>query len=435
MPESLASFQQAASHSPDDINRWIDLCEQAEKAGDYAEVLRAGDEIVRIAPGRPQAHFIRGLALHRLDRIEEAIEAYRRVLALDPNYLDACINLGECCQFLNRIDDAEIAYRRTIEISGQASAGGDYDAHYWNLALIELLKGDLRAGFEHYPARFKALAHKKRPAFPQPLWRGEDLRGKAILITVDQGHGDTLMMARYLPLLRARGARVLLQAQAPLVTFFKQWDGADQILNASHDALPFFDYHAWEFDLPRLFGTTLAAVPAPIPYLPLLPPDEKTRLPDNGKPKIGVCWAGNPGHRNDQRRSIPLADFKFLFAATGVEFFSLNRDPRAGDAELLAALPVTDLAPRLEDFAATAAFINQLDLVITCDTAIAHLAGGMGKPIWILLPFAPSWHWMLEREDSPWYPTARLFRQKTRGDWDEVMGRVAAALAERGKSV
>ena len=136
--------------------------------------------------------------------------------------------------------------------------------------------------------------------------------------------------------------------------------------------------------------------------------------------KIGVCWAGNPAHGNDKRRSIPLTDFVFLFTVEGVEFFSLNRDQRVGDAELLVQLPVTDLAPRLNNFTATARFINQFDLIITCDTSIAHLAGGMGKPVWILLPFAPSWHWMLGREDSPWYPTLRLFRQKTHGDWGEI---------------
>jgi tetratricopeptide (TPR) repeat protein len=414
-----------------DLNHWLDLCEAAEKRRNYAEVLRAGDEIARLAPDKPQSHHIRGLALHRLDRIEEAIEAYRRVLALDPDYLDALMNLGECCQFLNRIDEAETTYRRAIEVSGQTTSGDDFGLHYWNLALVELLKGDLRSGFLHYPARFKAIARKQRPDFPQPLWRGEDLRGKSILVTVDQGHGDTLMMARYLPLLRERGGRAILQAQTALVPYLKNWDGADQVIEAGRGPLPAFDVHAWEFDLPRLFGTTLETVPAKIPYLPVLPPDEATCLPDNGKKKIGVCWAGNPSHPNDKRRSIPLADFMPLFAVEGAEFFSLNRDMRKGDAELLAQTPAIDLAPRLADFAATARFINQLDLVITCDTALAHLAGGMGKPVWILLPFAPSWHWMLAREDSPWYPSARLFRQKTRGDWGEPVKLVAALTQQK----
>lgn len=404
----------------DNLNHWLDACEDAEKRRDYAEVLHAGDEIVRLAPDKPQSHHIRGLALHRLDRIEEAIEAYKRVLALEPKYLDALINLGECCQFLNRIDEAEAAYRRAIEVSGQTTSGDDFGAHYWNLALVELLKGDLKNGFLHYPARFKALTHKQRLDFPQPLWRGEDLQGKSILVTVDQGHGDTLMLARYLLLLRERGARVILQAQPALVPYLKNWDGADQVIEVGRDPLPAFDFHIWEFDLPRLFGTTLETVPAKIPYLPILPPDDATRLPDNGKRKVGVCWAGSPNHPNDKRRSIPLADFKSLFAAADVQFFSLNRDMRNGDAELLAKTPVIDLTPRLNNFTATTRFINQLDLVITCDTALAHLAGGVGKPVWILLPFASSWHWMLERVDSPWYPTVCLFRQKKRGDWGSL---------------
>ena len=428
--QNLSVLRQSAEQSPDDINRWLDLCAEAEKLGDYTQVLNAGEQIIRLAPDKPQSHYIRGMALHRLDRIEEAANAYKRVLALDDNYLDGWVNFGECMRLLNRIPEAEEACHRAIAVSGQGPDQSDYGSHYLNLALIELLKGDLASGFKHYPARFKAITHKKRAGYTQPFWRGEDLRGKAILVVVDQGHGDTLMMARYLPLLKERGARVIMQVQPGLVSLLNDWNGVDQVLDASRDTPAAFDYHVWEFDLPRIFETTLKTVPAKIPYLPIVSPDRATYLPDDGEPRIGVAWAGNPDHRDDHRRSIPLANFKSLFDVSGFQFFNLNRDMRPGDAELIAQLPVTDLAPRLSDFAATARFIYQFDLIITCDTAIAHLAGGMGKPVWILLPFAPSWHWMMEREDSPWYPTARLFRQKIRGDWDEVMKRVAGALTD-----
>ncbi len=433
MVESLAALRHAALLAPHNINRWVDLCEAAEKLKDYAEVLRTGDKLVQLAPGQPQPHFVRGLALHRLDRIEEAIDAYRQVLAINPHYADALINLGECCQFLNRLDEAEQTYRKAIEAEGCAvgdigTPEENYNRNHWNLALVELLKGDLANGFAHYRARFKAIGGKKRPDFRQVLWRGEDLRGKTILITADQGHGDTLMMLRYLPLLRERGARVLLQAQPASVPLLKGWDGADQILQWGCGALPAFDYHASEFDLPHYFGTTLASIPVKIPYLPVLSPDGKTKLPD-GKFKVGVVWGGNPDHRNDARRSVPLAEFAKIFTVKNAQFFSLNRDMRPDDAGLLANLPVTSLAPCLNDFADSARFIAQLDLVICCDTAIAHLAGAMGKPVWVLLPFAPSWHWMLEREDSLWYPTMRLFRQKKRGDWMGVVERVISELS------
>jgi len=435
MAESIAALKQAAAAAPDSIDRWIDLCEAAEKLRDYTEVLHAGDRIARLAPDRPQPHFIRGLALHRLERIEEAIAAYRRTLELHPQYADAWINLGECLQFFNRVDEAQEAYRKAIESHGCAvgdehTSEEEYDSQHWNLALTELLKGDYANGFAHYRARFKAIGGKQRPDFAQPLWRGEDVQGKTILVTADQGHGDTLMMARYLPVLRARGARVLLQTQPALVPLLREWDGADQILQWGRDALPDFDYHASEFDLPHYFGTTIKTVPAKMPYLPLPAPDDMTRLPDEGKLKVGVVWAGNPDHRNDKRRSIPLEAFSHLFVVDGLQFFNLNRDMRPGDEERLTDLPVTDLVPQLEDFAATARIISQLDLVIACDTAIVHLAGGMGKPVWALLPFAPSWHWMFKREDSPWYQSLRLFRQSVRGDWPELIARVRTALRE-----
>ncbi len=434
LKRELAAFQQAAAQKPDDINVWVDLCAAAEKLKDYAEVLRAGEALERLAPNQPQAHFVRGMGLHRLDRLEEAIESYRCTLALNENYVDAWLNLGDCCLALNRLAEAEKAYRRSIETSGQkvseTQADIDYGGNYWNLALVELLKGDLKSGFAHYSAGFKAIAEKKRPDFPQPLWRGEDLRGKTLLVTVEQGYGDTLMMARYLPLLRDKGVRTLFQVQPALMAYLKDWPGADQVLQWKKDALPSFDYHASEFDLPRYCGTTLATIPAEIPYLPLLPPDERTQLPPTPKPRVGVVWGGNPKHANDRRRSVPLEIFEQLFRIEGVEWFSMNRDLRPGDEERVAKLPVTNLVPQLKNFADMARFIGQFDLVISCDTASAHLAGGMGKPVWVLLPFVPDWRWMLEREDSPWYPTARLFRQKRRYDWNDVVARTGAALKE-----
>ncbi|MDE2029739.1 MAG: glycosyltransferase family protein [Alphaproteobacteria bacterium] len=404
---------------PASIDAWIDLCAAAEKRGDYAEVLRAGDALARLAGQSPQPHFIRGLALQRLGRMDESIDAYRAATARDPNSIDAWTNLGFACQELNRINEAEDAYRRAAECG----------APPWNLAVIELLKGDLQNGFAHYEARFSANG-KQRPDFPQPLWRGEDLKGKTILITVDQGHGDTLMMARFFPVLRERGARIVLQAQPALAPYLENWDGVDAVLSPG-DPLPAFDYHANEFDLPRYLGTTLETLPAQIPYLPVPEPDKATRLPDTGNMKVALTWAGNPNHVNDAQRSLTLADLNPLFDVQGVDFYALTRDKKPGDEELLHKLSITDLAPKLGDFLTTARYLAQCDLVISCDTATAHLAGGMGKPLWVMLPFAPAWCWLTERKDSPWYPTARLFRQQTRGDWRGVAAHVAEALREK----
>lgn len=432
----LAAIKQRAAEAPDNLEAWLAVCAVAERFGDYAEILRAGDNIVRLAPQKPESWFIRGLALGRLGRIEEAAESYKKTLALDPDYVDGWINLGDSYQALNKIDEAERACRKAIAASGQEianeegceTAEEEIGSHYWNLAIIELLKGDLPRGFSHYRARFKAIAGRKRPDFPQPLWRGEDPRGKTILVIVDQGYGDTLLSSRFLPLLKARGARVILLAQPALVSLFKGWAGADQILEWGKDSLSPFDYHASEFDLPRLLGATVENVGKTVPYLPLLPPDEITKLEGDGRKKIGIVWSGNPNNLLDVRRSVPLAELVPMLEMKEAQFFSLNRDITRADADLLTRLGVVNLAPLLADFSVSARLIGQLDLVISCDTAVPHLAGGMGKAVWVMLPFASPWCWMLEREDSPWYPTARLFRQKKIGDWRDVARRVQKEL-------
>ena len=189
-----------------------------------------------------------------------------------------------------------------------------------------------------------------------------------------------------------------------------------------------FDFQASIFDLPYRFGTVVESIPANVPYLPLPDANEVTKIPDMGRLRVGVVWAGGKTHGTDRRRSVPLELFADLFRETGAQFFNLTRDLTPGDSEILARHSVIDLAPKLDDFLVTARFVNQLDLVIACDTAVAHLAGGMGKRVWMLLPFAPDWRWMTEREDSPWYPAMRLFRQRRKGDWDEVIARVRGEL-------
>ncbi|HXE42241.1 MAG TPA: hypothetical protein VN516_04370, partial [Candidatus Baltobacteraceae bacterium] len=282
--------------------------------------------------------------------------------------------------------------------------------------------------FARYRARFKDLGDLKRPNFAQPLWRGEDLTGKTILVCDEQGYGDTLMFCRYLPLLKARGAKVIFSVHPVLEPLFTGWSGADTVI-VHGQPVPAFDFHAATFDLPHRFGTTLETIPAKVPYLPLPELDAATRLDPTSKKKIAVVWGGSPLHKNDENRSIPLSVFAEVFEEDA-QFYSLNRDMKPGDAELLPRLPVINLALRLKNFADAAQFIRQCDLVITCDTATAHLAGGLGGKVWVLLPFAPDWRWLLNRDDSPWYPSMRLFRQARAGDWAEVISRVKKALRD-----
>jgi hypothetical protein len=342
--------------------------------------------------------------------------------------------LGQTYQSLNRLEEAETTFRQAIEVDGQTIVGeelrevdeSEYGKRHWHLAIIELLRGQYKQGFARYRARAAAIAKLKRLSFPFPLWKGEDVTGKTILVCDEQGYGDTLMLMRFLPLLRARGARVVLSVHPVLVPLLRGWVGADVVI-AHEEKVPGCDTFCSSFDLPHRLNTTLENLPCEVPYLPVLTPDERTSLPKDGF-KIGVVWGGSPLHLADAKRSVPLAIFAGLFSVEGVKFYSFNRDLKAGDAELLPHYDIENLTPRLTDFAAAARLIGQMDLVITCDTATAHLAGGLGKKTWILLPFAPDWRWLTGRDDSPWYPTVRLFRQLKPNDWTSVVATVKTAL-------
>ncbi len=388
----------------------------------------------------PKAWFGLGVALSRLDRHEEALLAYQNALKLNPRWPEVWDNLAQTYQFLNRLDEAEKAYRATVEAAGQTIKDDgtrridekEYGNRHWHLALLELLKGDLKNGFARYRARFEDVGGLARPAYPVPVWQGQDLNGKTILVMDEQGLGDCLMLLRYFPLLKQRGPHVWLLAHPALVPLLEGWDVVDRLIPRGQEVRD-FDFFASIFDLPYAFETTLETIPSDVPYLPMPQSDASTKLDLHiGKKHVAVVWGGAPKHKQDLKRSIPLSVLASLFDNADVQFFSLNRDKREGDDELLATLPVVDLAPRLNNFREAAQYMAQMDLIITCDTATAHLAGALGKPVWTLLPFAPDWRWLIERDDTPWYPTMRLFRQIRRGDWDEVIARVRQELYKEG---
>ena len=435
--EAITEIKKAITLEPRYGDGWLTLCNIAEQVKDYPLALKAGEHNIELLPDNHRAWFGYGVALNRLDRNEEAVIAYKRALELKPERVDIWDNLSQTYQSLNQLDKAEATFRKTIEVAGQTLLNEEgrlvseeeYGNRHWHLALVELLRGKYKPGFARYRSRFKNIASMERPKFLNPLWKGEDLKNKTILICDEQGFGDTLMLCRYLPLLKSRGARIIFSVHLVLEPLFKSWPVVDQII-VHGEKIPGYDYYASVFDLPHLLGTEVHTIPADIPYLPLFAADDETQLPKKRIPQIGVVWGGSPIHLNDMRRSIPLKLFAELFAVEGLEFFSLNRDKKPGDDELLPYYPVTDLAPRLKSFADGARLIGQLDLVITVDTATAHLAGGMGKPVWTLLPFAPDWRWMTDREDTPWYPTMKLFRQQKISDWEGVIARVKKALSQ-----
>lgn len=436
--EAVREISLALQLKPDFGQGWFMLCEFAD-AIDQQELNRfAGERATQLMPGDARAWLRYGLALSKLDRNEEAIEAFKHSVEINPRLLKGWVNLCVASKAVGRYADAEYAIRKAfasenLKIVDETEVEADensYNYLHWHLALLELLTGRYREGFAHFRARFKGGTDWKRLVNPKPLWRGEDLRDKTILVTAEQGLGDVLMVSRYLHWLKADGARVLFQPQPALVKLFQNWPGADEIIPYGSVVQSDYDYHAAIFDLPYRFRTTLETVPASVPYLPTPDAGVDTILPDAGGPKVGVIWAGQPGNVRDKKRSIPLQIFAEIFSNKDCQFYSLTRDKRAGEAELLRQYPVTDLAPVLQDFADTAQFMNQMDLIITCDTALAHLAGGMGKKVWTLLPLIVDWRWMLEREESVWYPTMRLFRQSRKDDWADVIDRVKAALNE-----
>jgi tetratricopeptide (TPR) repeat protein len=373
------------------------------------------------------AHNNLGAALARLDRFDEAEVLHRRAIALKPDFADAHYNLGVALQDQGKFEDALASYASAVELKPDL-----VDAH-WNRAYLLLTLGRYAEGWREHEWRWRRKEQPPR-SYPQPLWRGEPLDGRTILLHAEQGMGDALQFMRYVPLVAGRGGRVVLQVPAPLLRLAKASLGDHAEILADGDVLPAFDLHSPLLSLPLAFGTTLETIPADVPYVTVDPAAAarwRERLGDGKGLKVGLVWAGNPQHKNDRNRSIALDRLKPLFGAAGVRWFSLQVGERKADLTRLPAGTITDLSDGLSDFAETAAAISGLDLVIAVDTAAVHLAGALAKPVWVLLPFVPDWRWLVGREDSPYYPTARLFRAPARGDWDSVALRVRRALDER----
>ena len=374
-----------------------------------------------------------GAALHWLRRDEEALPWFDKALALRPGSIPALLNKASALTQIRRIDEAIDVYRQV-----QAIDPDNADAA-WNLALLALLKGDFEAGWAGREVRWRAHMRPARyPHFAQAMWRGEGgIEGKTILIYADEGLGDSIQFARYAPLLAARGARVILAVQEPLQGLLTGMPGVSLCVSRD-EALPAFDLHCPMCNLPLAFATRLDTIPSAISYLPAPAPARvqswEQRLLDRLGPvrklRVGLTWSGNPGQLNDHNRSLPLRSLLRL-CDLDAGFVSLQKDPRADDKALIDPAGIIDLSADLTDFEETAALVSCLDLVISVCTSTAHLAGALGRPTWTLLSYSPDFRWLLDRDDSPWYPTMRLFRQDQSRDWDELVDRVSAELALR----
>ena len=420
---ALEAYEHAGLLAPGDIaahsNQGLALKDLGRPEAALIRFRRA----LAINPGAAEVHFNLGNTLRETGALEDAVESLTRAVALDAAHNRARANLGVTLRDLGRIEEAVAVLDAAI------ARDADYADAHWNRALALLLAGDFERGWPAYEWRWRATAMAPRD-FTQPLWNGAPPGWRTVLLHAEQGLGDCLQFIRYAPLVAAMGAKVVVECPAPLAGLLESCAGVSQVVPRGAK-LPPFDLHAPLMSLPDLLATRADNIPADCPYLsaPESAGDALAGAFEQhaGKCKIGIVWAGNPAHENDRNRSCAAASFTALAECPNVALFSLQKD---ASPEALGALPqAADLAPLLDDFAATAYAVSRLDLIVTADTALAHLAGALGRPVWLVLPHAPEWRWQLGREDSPWYPTMRLFRQARPGDWDALFWRLTQDLA------
>jgi tetratricopeptide (TPR) repeat protein len=380
-----------------------------------------------LAPEKAEYHSNLGNVLQAQGRLDEAIQCHQRALELEPGFAKGYNNLAVVFAIQGRINEAMALYEHALTLDP------DYVQAQLNRSMLQLLQGDFASGWRNYESRWQAL---KQRSLTQPRWQGEPLAGKCILLHAEQGLGDTLQFLRYLPQVQAAGGSVVLEVPARLLRLAAQLPGVAELVT-SGDPLPPFDCHCPLMSLPLVFGTTLESIPADVPYLSVpaeaMQSAAALRWPAKGL-RVGLVWSGNPDYGKNLFRSMALRQLEPLLDLEGIHFFSLQMGAAAAQ---LAQTPaeITDLAPVTSDMADTAAQIAHLDLVITVDTSVAHMAGALAKPVWLLLPLAPNWRWLQERADSPWYPQMRLFRQPRLGDWPSVVEAVRKALVERSAQV
>jgi tetratricopeptide (TPR) repeat protein len=425
--EAVSAFDAVLGKEPRHLQARINRGNARAALGETEQALADYDAALAVASGHPLALFNRGNALRAMGREADAIVAYDGALAGAPNHLGAWTNRGLAQAALNRHADALASYGRALAI-----APDNADLHF-NAALSLLASGDYARGFAEYEWRWKRAGFAPRKDLRKPLWLGEaPLAGKTILLHAEQGLGDTLMFVRYAPLLARAGAKVVLQVQPELKSLLSGLDGATATV-ALGETLPPFDLHCPLTSLPLACKTDLSNVPAQIPYLRAPPAKFETwrqRLESLPSPRVALAWSGRATHVNDRNRSLTVAQLQPLLSLDAVSFVSVQRELRPADADALSRYPrVVHLGDELTDFAETAAVLALADLVICVDTSVAHLAGALGRPAWVMLPFQPDWRWTLDREHSPWYPATRLFRQPAIGDWTSVIARMREELA------
>lgn len=424
---ALAGYECAIAAKGDYAQAHANRGAVLQELGRREEALASYDRSIEIWPDYAEGYFNRGTTLKALMRWNEALASYERAIALKPDYAAAYCDRAGVFMEVGRPDAALASYHRAVAIQP------DFAEAQYNHSLALLLTGDYEKGWLNYEWRWKNAEKLslERRLFSQPLWLGkESIAGKRLLIYGEQGLGDALQFCRFAKGVAAKGATVVLEVQRTLAPLLASVDGVSQVV-PDGDPLPEFDYHCPLLSLPLALRTTIETIPAATKYLhsdTVKVARWRERLGVRTRPRIGLAWSGNPKQGNDHNRSLSIADWA-AHLPREFEYICLQKDVRTADEEVLAANPwIWRLDGELQDFGDTAALCECLDLVISVCTSVAHLSAALGRPTWVLLPFNPDWRWLLDRDDSPWYPTATLYRQPAIGDWDGVFARVAADL-------
>ena len=427
-PEAaIAAFREALALTPEDANIHCSLGVALSQIDQIDDAVHAYRTAITLDPRHAAAYTNLGAALQRQDRLDEAIVAHQTAITLDPEFANAYSNLAGCLRDEGRLDEALRANGQAVSL---VSCG---DVERFNHAVALLMEGDYEAGWPAYEVRRKPGILGPERSLPVPEWRGETLQGHTLLLHAEQGLGDTLQFVRFVHQLLEPGVSIVIESQKPLAGLLQSLGPVRVVTQGA--PLPAFDFHLPLMSLPNVLRTRLDNIPSSVPYLAADPAKIarwKARIGSTTDLNVGVVWSGNPDHKSDRRRSIAAATVLPALVMPSVRLFSLQKDPRAEDTATLQAMAAnfTDLAPLLNDFSDTAAALEALDLVIAVDTSTAHLAGALGRPVWMMLPFALDWRWLRDREDSPWYPTMRLFRQSTPRVWSDVIGRIRSELSK-----
>ena len=377
---------------------------------------------IALNPDNAAFHSDRGLALQRLKRLNEALESYDKAITINPDIPIIHLNRGNALKELRQLVAAVESYDHAIALMP------DYATAHWNKSLEQLTLGDFDKGWKSYEWRWKEDSFPSpRRNFPHPLWLGkESLHGRTILLHSEQGLGDTIQFCRYIPLVADVGGRVVVEVEQPLIGLLQQLGGALQFV-AKRSHLPEFDVQTPLLSLPLAFKTKLDAIPGRQKYLVADPRNVeawKQKLGPKRMPRIGLVWSGRPEHQNDHLRSMKLSEL-IQYLPSALEYITLQKELRPSDREMFELYNnIACYGEELKDFTDTAALCELMDVVISVDTSVAHLSGALGRPTWVMLPFIPDWRWLLNREDSPWYQSVKLYRQATEYDWSSVLERV-----------